>query len=59
MQKREKMVERISGVEREPVRVERWWRASRRSWAMKSPESPADRPWMTASREREVAWRDW
>ena len=38
MQKREKMAERMSGVVMEPVMEERWWMASRTSWAMKSAE---------------------
>lgn len=36
MQKREKMVERRSGVVMEPVMVERWWMASRKSCATRS-----------------------
>ena len=46
MQNLEKMVWRMSEVVMVPVMVERWWRVSRRSCAMKSPESEALMPSM-------------
>ena len=44
MQKREKMVERMSVVVMAPVMVPRWCMVSRTSWAMKSPEMPPASP---------------
>ena len=53
MQKREKMVARMSGVVMVPVMVERWWRVSRTSWATRSPGRLVVRPSIT--RRRDVA----
>ena len=57
MQKREKMVVRRSGVEMVPVNRERWWRASRTSWATKSAERPVVRASMARERAAEVLRR--
>lgn len=62
MQKREKMVVRMSGVVRVPVMVERWWMVARRSWARRSPGMLALRPAsraavVSAAACRACAWR--
>ena len=55
MQKREKMVARISGVVTEPVTVARWWRVSRRSWATRSAGMPERRAARSARLEFDAA----
>ena len=47
----ENMFARMSVVVIVPVMVERWWRVSRRSWAMKSPEMARSMPSMARSIE--------
>ena len=59
MQKREKMVARMSGVVMVPVMEERWWRVSRTSWATRSPERLARRPPITRCRDADAASRVW
>ena len=62
MQKRVKMEERMSGVVIWPVIDARWWRVSRRSWAMRSPGRFVLRPSMTRdmaceAQVRACTWR--
>ncbi len=55
MQKREKMVARMSGVVMAPVMEERWWRVSRTSWAMRSAARVVVRPEITRRNESAAA----
>jgi hypothetical protein len=55
MQKREKMVARMSGVVMAPVMEERWWMVSRMSWAMRSAARVVVRPEIARRNESAAA----
>ncbi len=59
MQKRVKMVVRISGVVIWPRMEERWWMVWRRSMAMRSPVWLVFRPWITWAIDAEAFFRAW